>query len=722
MANPRSSDALVSLVSAESLAPIPPRMGDFQGMAFYWRMIRRHRWPIASFVVAVTFLGTLAVLEMPKQYGATAVLRVDPAAANSMDASSHAAAAPSDALLLTTTESQIVMSPANLLDVARALNLQADPYYIARIGRLKPGESVDDRLLRLLTAEVGVSQPFNTELMQVHVEAHSPQLASDLANGLATAYLKNEYRSRAQALEEASHSMQAQLSDLQAEMERAQGALVRYEAAQDVLDADSKQNIYAARLAQVNDDLGVATNERIQLEAQAQISQSGDLDALSALPAGQPLVPLRNQLLSDQRALAQIATIDGPAHFRYRQQSEIVEHDRSMLAQQQQHTVRQIDSQYQSAVLRERMLKTALDREKTAMDAFNLRSIQYHALKAAADNSSQLYYSLQQHMQDSAVAATLRGSDLRVVSAARPESKPTGPHPLEDGVLLFLLSLALGVGTAISYGFLDQSLSSPDQVQHWIGLPVLALLPETLNAAVQLRTRLFLDCDHAESNPDAKLSQSGYVEAVHSLFSALSFSVQASPRILAVVSALPGEGKSTLAANLAVTCAALDGDTLLIDADLRKPSSHRLFEISSNLGLTSILRDRCTFEQALVPLTSTLSVLPGGPPVANPSELMHLHLDALLENLPPRFRNIIIDSPPVLGFSDASLVARLAQATILVIAAGRTARTAVSEARRQLQSVGVSVAGVALNRVSVDLDPSYSYYYSQYAYEEAAPE
>lgn len=719
-ADPTTREALAPSLWKGDLAG-GDEAAEARSFQFYWHLLQRHLWRIVAAAALVALLVGLVALKLPKQYGATALLRVDLSTSANLGSNGRAAGTSSDATLLTTTEAQIVTSPTVLLNAAHQLHLESNPLYLGKMGPILPGSTADDQILPILAKQVSVSQPFNTELMQVHVEAATPELARDLANEIASQFLKHEYASRAQALEDSSASMAQQLDRLRAQMERDQTALIRYESTNDVLDPDDKQNINNARLGQINQDLSDAESNRIRMEADYRVSLSQDLDAISGLPQGQALLPLKQQEEQDQRSLSRIAQVDGPNHPLYRQQLAVVNHDQAALLALADNIRRQIAVQYTDAVAREELIQGSLNAEKRAMDAFNMRAIQYHALKAAADSSSQLYFGLQQHMQDAAVAATLHGEDLRIVNPARAQAKPTSPHPLLAAAMAGFFGLLLGLGAVIARGVMNKSLSEPEQVEHWLRLPVAGTLPllAARDAVQALRPRSFLAQEAEQDEGELEAARSGsevFHEAITSLQSALAFKLgHGSFFSLAVVSALPAEGKSTVAANLATAFSILGGPTLLIDADLRKPNVHRKFGVSNNQGLSWLLRGKGRLEDNVVHVTPKLAILPAGPAVARPAELLHLGLREILESLEQTYQTVLIDSPPVLGFADSSAVVSLVHGTLLIVRAGQTSRDAVSAACRQLRAAQASIAGIVLNGISADISPYYNYYSSSYA-------
>lgn len=686
-------------------------------LTFFVFILRRHFWRIATFVLIATTVVTLFTLALPKKYEASVLLQVDPEGQTIVGAAGNRSSVATDASVLVETEAKVIKSPAVVLQAIQNLGLDRNPEFAGKPDspQLSAAEKMD-RILRVVTSDITVSQPTGTLLLQITFRSHNPQLSSDVANGLARAFLEHEYATRSKALTDSSKYMTDQLDGLRAQMERDQTALVDYESTHDVIDADDKNNIYQARLSQINNDLSDAQSQRMKLQADYEVVQSGNLDALLASPRGQSLVPLQRRLIDDQRVLGRMSTIYGPKHPLYRQQAALVQHDKKVLDEQEQHIADQVQQQYHAAAIRERLIASALTQEKKSMDGFNMRAIRYSALKAAADTSSKLYYDLQAQIQSSTVSAGLRSEDLRIISPARPSQTPVFPRPILTGFLVFILASGLGVGGTILASVLDNTITSPEQVELRFQTRTISAIPLVSNAEVAEAVATFRDgaaLVHANGATALK-KRSSLLEAILSLHSAIQFTTGDRLQVLAITSSIPGEGKSTIVCHLAAAYASLGHQIVLVDADMRKPNVHRIFGISNRFGLSSLLRNQKTLEDVLVSPQPNLAILPSGPVTATPAELLHMGLSEVIEQLKTRFDVVLIDCPPALGFADSSAVANMAEGVLLVVGAGTTEQQLVAGSLRQLRGVRANVLGVILNRVSDKLDTAYSYYKDYY--------
>ncbi|MGH9486162.1 MAG: GumC family protein [Terriglobales bacterium] len=680
-------------------------------ISYYWALIRRQRWKIAAFVLILTTAATLFTLTRPKKYDATVMLRVDPLSSPIVGETQRNGQV--DPNLLVSTEAKAMVSPAVVQETIDRLGLAAVPEF-ARFATIESGGQrvpAPAKLLNAVTKQISVSQPVETELLQVTFRSLSPQLSASVANGLAAQFLEHQDAVRAQSLTDSSKSMVGQLDTMRAQMEKDEEALVDYEASNDVIDAGDKTNIYEARLTAINQDLGKAQSARMELEAEYRVVMQGGVDAILASPLGEQLLPREQRLINDQHTLASYATIYGPRHPLYKQQEEAVQHDKESLQQGADLIRQQVQDLYSAALTREALIAAGLQQQKQAFDAFNLRAIKYHALQAAATSSTNLYYDLQQRIQDATVAAGLRSEEVAVISPATPPNKPSAPHPFLVGALTLLMTTVIGVGAAVLVGLMDRTVGTADDVELRFRVQVLGSLPDV---AADMIAAGLVELRSAGPDTSEMARHLPYREAVYSVYSAVQFADQGIAGTLAVTSSVPGEGKSTLTSYLAAISAALGRRTIIVDADLRKPTVHRIHNIANRVGVSSVLRGTAPLSQAVVSPVPNLFVLPAGPLPPNPTELLHLGLGALLEELQSQYDWVLIDCPPLLGFGDSVKLASTAQGVLLVARVGLTQQAHLSASLHQIKSVRAHLLGVVLNRVGKDVNQAYGYYQSYY--------
>jgi capsular exopolysaccharide synthesis family protein len=355
--------------------------------------------------------------------------------------------------------------------------------------------------------------------------------------------------------------------------------------------------------------------------------------------------------------------------------------------------------------------------------------VQYNILKREAEANKQLYDGLLQKLKEAGVSAGLRSSNIRIVDPALVPPWPARPQKARNLLLALLVGLVGGVGLAFLREYMDNTVKTPDDVEHLTRLPSLAVVPAfSLVNGHGRGTRMLRSGGESEPSRSAvalvshERPQSQISEAFRALRTSLLLSqAEHPPQVILVTSALPREGKTTAAVNLAVTFAQLGDRTVLVDGDLRKPGIGKLLSLSDgsrHAGLSTYLAGVSSLDLVTIPHPSipNLAAIPSGPIPPNPADLLSSKRlqDAIL-HLRERFRFIILDSPPVMAATDAIVLSVMADGVLLVVRSGQTSKAAFTRARDQLRSVRCSLLGVVLNAVDTS-SPDYYYSYRYYPY------
>jgi capsular exopolysaccharide synthesis family protein len=288
-------------------------------------------------------------------------------------------------------------------------------------------------------------------------------------------------------------------------------------------------------------------------------------------------------------------------------------------------------------------------------------------------------------------------------------------------MIAFILSLVAGIGLAFLLDFLDDTVKSLDDIDRYIHLPALAMIPASRGGVRLKGIPAAASPGPSESTALAMIDdvRSPIAESYRHLRTSLLLSSAGQPpKTILVTSSQPSEGKTTTAINTAFMLAQTGAEVLIIDCDLRRPRLHTQFEVSNSRGLTTWLSGEKDLDNLLQvhAKTANLKILTSGPVPPNPAELLGSEeMRKLLGQLSERFAHIIIDSPPAISFTDASILSTMVDGVMLVVHSGRSSRAVVRRAKQQLLDVGAHIFGVVLNNVRMETqDYYYSGYYSNY--------
>jgi capsular exopolysaccharide synthesis family protein len=731
------SNGAVELLSMQSrlpaweLSPREPHLYD------YLLILRKHQWLILSFMLAVVTIVAIATFRMRPVYVATARIEMDRENANILPfQGSDSYDFMMDLENYIETQSKILTSETLALQTIRNSGLTARPEFSSPDG---PSEAVaigslanqkrPPELAGFL-GSLSVKRVPNSRLMDVSFESTDPQLAARIVNAHIATYIEQNFRSRYDATTRATSWLTDQLEELKVKVQRAEDARIAYERQNQIWTLDDKQNITTQRLADVNKELTDAQSERMRKESLYEFAKSGNLDAVPQIQNNAGLMDVLKRRTEVSRDYNEALSQYGPNFPRVqRLQAQLKEVD-DTVEKEKQRILSGLESDFREARQRETMLTQALDVQKGEANKMAEKLVEYNILKREAEANKTLYDGLMTKFKETAISQSLRSSNIRVVDPAMIPSTPARPAKARNVALAFLVGLVGGIGLALLREYLDNTVKTPDDVETLARLPSLAVVPQFAGSNGTAKKQGLLQ-GFAASNGHEKrielvaqhLPKSQMSEAFRALRTSILLSqADHPPQVILVTSALPREGKTTAAANLAVTLAQLGDRTVLVDADLRKPGVGRLLNLGSGkyAGLSSYLAGVSSLDLVTVPHPAipNLAAIPTGPLPPNPADLLSSHklADAIAE-LRTKYKFIVIDSPPVMAATDAVILSVQTDGVLLVVRSGETPKEAFTRTRDLLNSVKCRILGVVLNAVDSNApDYYYSYRYYPYSY------
>ena len=513
-----------------------------------------------------------------------------------------------------------------------------------------------------------------------------------------------------------------QLSDLQIKVEVSEEKLVKYQKEHGIVGTDEKQNTITSKLDDLNKELTSAESERIQKQAIYQLTMSGDPEMISTVAQDSFLQSLRVQQAELKNQLAQATVQLGSEYPKVLELKNNLQQVDSTIDVEMKKTLGRIHNDYVGALGREKMLLQAFERQKEDANQLSQNAIEYNLLKRDTDSNRQLYDSLLEKLKEAGLSAGLSATNIRIVDLASPPGAPfTLDIPRNLGIGL-LLGLTGGVALAFFLEAKDSTVRTLEQAEIITSLPSLAIIPTAQNVLLSNKHngKGLLGSGLQDNEEAAALAytrpHSEAAEAYRALRTSILLSCpDAPPKLILVTSPLPQDGKTTTSVNFAIVLAQEGRRVLLVDADIRRPTIHKILGIRPPAGLTSVLAGSVAPASVILPSPQlpNLFVLPAGPPFPQPSELLSsTRMKHLLSEWRELFDHVIIDSPPILTVTDAVRLSVEVDQVLLIARSRKTGKAALRRASVLLAQVNAHVLGIVINALDPQSPDHYDYYYS----------
>ena len=553
-----------------------------------------------------------------------------------------------------------------------------------------------------LLARLGVGQIRGSQLVDMTFTAADPEFAARAANTFAEEYVANNLSLKVQTIEKSAEWLTGEVEKQAKLVQESELKLARYKETQDAGALDSGQNIVVARLTQSNEAVTKARLDRINKEGiWRSIDAAGDdVETITSVLNNPNIQNLRTQLNTLQQDRARLAERYGEKHPDFQKVITALTQVNNQLQEEIRKARQNARNEYEQALRQERELQSALTEAKQAATALGRKGVDYAVYLREAESNRTVYNQLLTREKELRVIANSRTNNVRVVDRAEVPPTPSAPNHRRDWLYAVALGLALGLGVAFGIDYLDDTVKTPDDITRRLRLRFLGLVPIVPGERHPLI-----------SGPVPH----DFGEAYRAIRTSLAAQLPGNgPRVVAVGSSQPLEGKTTTAVNIAMALAVSGARVLLIDADMRRPSVHKALRMANDRGLSQLLAGQARMREVVQRTHDpNLLCITAGRTPANPSELLASdRMRALLSGLETGpFDWIIIDTPPVLAVTDAVILAPLVHAVTFVIGAEMTRWRLAERAVETLLGSNPRQVVAVLNKVNFGRN---KYYYSRY--------
>lgn len=673
----------------------------------YWHTVVRWRWLMAGIVAACVLIGIAVTLLMAPLYTAKSQLQIDRQQKQITKVEGLEGDLPGQDLEFYATQYELLKARPLAERVASELKLyDSDPFleahginpdeFVEERGNKTAAELKKDRDRRVVNAlldSVEVAPIRMSKLVNVNYTSRDADLSSRIANQWAASFIELSMERQFASTADARAFLEERLETLRERLEESERQVVLYAsntgivALDEIRDANGRaignRTLTGATLEQLANELNKATAARIEAEARAGAAGGSTAEAVTSAS----LSSLRSQRAEVAAAYAKMLVQFAPEFPGVIELKEQLTAIDEAINVETSRISRSRSQQYSEALTREKDLRSKVEALKGELSDQNKANIQYAIFQREADTNRELYDALLQRYKEIGVAGTVGVNNIAIVEPAIVPIKPSSPVLIINLAIALLLGVGLAGATAFALEQIDEGIREPSQVEAMLRLPLLGLAPlvESENVLDELK--------------DVK---SNFYDAYFSIHSNLAFSTSHGfPKSIAVTSTRPAEGKSSSSTALATILGRTGKRVLLVDADMRSPSIHGFFGLPNTRGLSHVLAGDDDWG-AMVHETdrTNVSVLSAGPVPPSAAELLSGdRLGQFVAEALKRYDHVVIDSPPVLGMTDAPLIANAVESLIYVVQSGGAAVRGIRASIKRIAIGRANIAGVVLTKM-----------------------
>src|SRR5215212_9755976 len=718
---------------ARSYGPAASEPGQLRDYLF---VVLKRKWLILSLCLVVTSLVAVQMFRQPSIYEAEATIKIEQRAKNVLQTRDFVLNAQPDANFWG-TQIKLLQSPALARQVALSLDLQHNPAFFGSqspggiftaLRRMVSGEKkaaavspavaphtlsvIGEAQLRdepLSPEELSALEPYEdaivgsekvegivgTNLFTIKYRHTDPEMAQKVANALAEVFRSNNVERATQNSTKAEDLLAREISGLQSKIRHDTEELFNYAREKGLPPTmDSVLNVEAQLLSDLSKQILDAENRRKAAQAiYLSAKNSPDILTIPEVLKSPRITGIQERIsaLKERKAALEVTyTKEWPE---VKKTDVAIKRLEGELEKAAGEAIAMLKAQYEAEQAHENSVREMYTKQRSTTDQQTRDQIEMAAYTQRLETNKQYLSTLMQKQREVQIAQGDKGSEVSIENYSRVPRGAVGPPRLRNVMIAFVLSLVAGIGLAFLLDFLDDTVKSLDDVDRYVHLPALAMIPASRGGA-RLKGLAPVNAPPSETTALAMIDdvRSPIAEAYRHLRTSLLLSSAGQPpKTILVTSSQPSEGKTTTAINTAVMLAQTGADVLIIDCDLRRPRLHAHFNVPNAEGVTTFLSGKSELDGLLQPYDKlpNLQLLTSGPVPPNPAELLGSdEMRKLLSQASERFTHVVVDSPPAISFTDASILSTMVDGVVLVVHGGRSSRAVVRRAKQQLLDVG----------------------------------
>lgn len=699
-----------------------------------WRFFRRNPVKIVVATALGILLGVILTLPQHRIYQAAATLEIQELNENFMnfkEAYPVSDGTPSLASTDIQTQLRILTSATLVSRVLDKLPPEPEPpdngvqLFLRRFTTAPQPRTPDrDALVERARENLQVKEARQARIVDLMYDSPDPRYAADFVNTLSQEYIEQNVEARWKMSQRTAEWLSRQLGEMRKKLADSEDRLQNYSRRSGLLLTSDKQNPSEAKLRQVQESLTKAQEDRMMKQARMEATAGAAPEAMPEMVESASLRDNQSKLTDLRRQRAELSTVFKPSFDLVKRLDAQIATLETALNLERAAVVQRMRNEYEGALRREKLLQESYDAQSELVARDGEKAVQYGMLQREADSNRQLYELMLRRVNETSVASAMRASNVRVVDPGKPPRTPYKPSLTLNMMWGLTAGLLCGMVIAAVSERSDRRIRRPGDLNFYLSVPELGAVPSANgslgakvgyvrgslpNVAGDFNVEVLPAGKPVEACVELVAWQqrsSMLAESFRSILTSILFSggEGEAPRVIVVTSALPSEGKTTVVSNMAAALARIGRRVLVIDADLRRPRLHQVFDVSQDYGLFDLLTSGARDFHDLLPYVVRETFIPGafllvgGPHAPNTTDLLYSSTMAdLLRQARQSFDMVVIDTPPMLDLPDARALGRMSDGVVLVVRAGATTRDVALSVKQRLQEDGIPLLGTVLN-------------------------